>query len=627
MTKRQRARASAVVDGAPRGGRLILLLLGLVLLISLLLRLAYLSEVRQAPDFARPQVDAEFHDYWARALAFGDWTPPAGKANPGIQVSPYFRPPGYPYFLALVYKIFGPGYLGPRIAQIFLGLASVLLAFMLARSWLGRAAGVLAAMLTGTYWAFVYYEGELLEPPLMVLLLLGLALSLLRWSDRPGALAGLFCGLLLGLGALVRPNALLLLPVAAAWMYWILRRRGAIARLRSSLLALVVGSAIAILPATLRNLSASGELVLISSNGGVNLFLGNNPAADGRCPGGIEGLGDFRTCFEWPGIVRNLEKRLGRPLTESQIDRYFAVQALDHIARHPGRTLELLARKTLMFWGPLEVSHNKVEEAERDNSPILSALPGGFSLAFTLGMLGLAWLWFDRRRAGRGSSGASTDRDRAWEAGVLLGSVALAWFLSFLPFFVAARYRAPIVPFLLLLAVPAILRSVESFRRREWRPLLPMIAGAAVFFGLASVNWTHYRVDRARWHYARGIAYTAGQKPDSAIEEYRSAVELNPGYASAHNDLGLSLALGGRFDQALVHLQEAARLEPDDKQVHLNLAAILEQLGRLDQSLIHYETAARIDPSYRKAVDGAARVRALLLRRRGTLEGGDVEPR
>lgn len=603
------------------GDRRVLALLGLVLLISLSLRLAYLGEVRRAPDFARPQVDAEFHDYWARGLAFHDWTPPSGKTDPKIQASPFFRPPGYPYFLALVYAVAGPGYLGPRIAQILLGLAAALAAFFLGRRWLGSTAGLVASLLTGTYWILIYYEGEFLEPPLMVLFLLLLAHGLLRWRDAMRPRAAALAGLLLGLGALVRPNALVFLPVAIAWGLWIDRSRGSSGRRRASLAAFIAGAAIAILPATIRNLTVSGEPVLISSNAGVNLFLGNNPAADGRCPGSIEGLGKFKTCFDWPGIVRNLERRLGRPLNESQIDRHFAGEALRYAAAHPGRTLGLAARKTLLFWGPLEVSHNKVEEAERENSPLLRALPGGFTVAFALGALGFAWLWLDRRRARIAAARGPVQPPTSWEGAVLLAALAIAWFLSFVPFFVAARYRAPIVPLLLLLAVPAILRVAESARRKQWKPLAPMVAGAVLFFAIASVNWAGYKVDRARWHYARGMAYTADERHEPAISEYRRAVDLNPGYASAHNDLGLSLALRGRFEEALVHLEAAAKLEPEEKLFHLNLAAILEQQGRLEESLSHYEAAGRLDPAYRKAVEGALRVRALMDRR--TAGGGE----
>ncbi|MHC4610925.1 MAG: hypothetical protein ACYS7M_11330, partial [Planctomycetota bacterium] len=79
--------------------------LGVILLVALLLRCSYLGELVDAPDFSHPIIDAAFHDYWARGLATGDWTPPDETPDPQISTSPYFRPPGYPLFLALVYLL------------------------------------------------------------------------------------------------------------------------------------------------------------------------------------------------------------------------------------------------------------------------------------------------------------------------------------------------------------------------------------------------------------------------------------------------------------------------------------------------------------------------------------------
>ena len=58
--------------------RKVFLLLMFVLVIGALLRGLYIMEISRYPGFAVPLVDAAYHDYWARALVSGDWTPPAG---------------------------------------------------------------------------------------------------------------------------------------------------------------------------------------------------------------------------------------------------------------------------------------------------------------------------------------------------------------------------------------------------------------------------------------------------------------------------------------------------------------------------------------------------------------------
>ena len=80
--------------------------------------------------------------------------------------------------------------------------------------------------------------------------------------------------------------------------------------------ALVLGLALAVAPATLRNLAVSGEPVLVSSHGGLNLYIGNRAEADG-------------TYRHVPGITPDIrgqardarrvaEETAGRPLTGSR---------------------------------------------------------------------------------------------------------------------------------------------------------------------------------------------------------------------------------------------------------------------------------------------------------------------
>ncbi len=98
-----------------------------ILFVGLVLRAAYLSEIVKDPDFTTPTTDAAYHDYWARALVSGDWTQLGKMNDPQIQSTPYFRPPGYPYFLAFVYWLTGSSFLAARIVQMGIGLINCIL--------------------------------------------------------------------------------------------------------------------------------------------------------------------------------------------------------------------------------------------------------------------------------------------------------------------------------------------------------------------------------------------------------------------------------------------------------------------------------------------------------------------
>ena len=85
----------------------------------------------------------------------------------------------------------------------------------------------------------------------------------------------------MGLAALARPNALLLAPMLLVWLLWSLRERLSFARRLALAAALSAGVALLVLPATARNYAVGGDLTLITSSGGSNFFVGNNPEANG----------------------------------------------------------------------------------------------------------------------------------------------------------------------------------------------------------------------------------------------------------------------------------------------------------------------------------------------------------
>ena len=254
------------------------LILAALLLSGLLVRISYPEEIKQAPDFASPLADAAFHDYWARSLLSGDWTPPAGMPDPRIQEVPFLRPPGYAYFLAGSYALTGRSYTGVRIVQMVLGLLNCVLAFLLGRALFNRSVGLIMAAFCAVYWALLYFEGELHAPVLLVTLGLLLILTLHRWSRRPSLLLALVAGIILGFMGLLRANDLLFAPVAAVWMVWCLRRQGETSswgemlswrearRWIGPVALFLLGTALTIAPVTIRNAVVADDLFLVSAN-------------------------------------------------------------------------------------------------------------------------------------------------------------------------------------------------------------------------------------------------------------------------------------------------------------------------------------------------------------------------
>ena len=65
-------------------------------------------------------------------------------------------------------------------------------------------------------------------------------------------------------------------------------------------------------------------------------------------------------------------------------------------------------------------------------------------------------------------------------------------------------------------------------------------------------------------HFALGRVQTLRREYDTAIEELRTAVDLNPSSALAHYGLAMVLVLTGRLEQTISECDTAIRLSPRD---------------------------------------------------------------
>ena len=58
---------------------------------------------------------------------------------------------------------------------------------------------------------------------------------------------------------------------------------------------------------------------------------------------------------------------------------------------------------------------------------------------------------------------------------------------------------------------------------------------------------------------------------DEAIENYRKAIQINPNYSEALNNLGVALADKGRFDEAIENFRKAIQINPNRTETYINL--------------------------------------------------------
>lgn len=175
-------------------------------------------------------------------------------------------PVGYSAFLGGIYKVFGQGLQVAPVANAFVGALTAVVVHRTARYflplWRARVAGLLCALHPGLvmYTALVMTEGL----GSFTLLAAGFAALYYRHRKR-----GVFAsGVVFGLSALVRPTALLAIPLLlwvnqGPWRHRFLRT------LATGLVALCT-----IAPWTLRNCAVMDGCTLVSTNGGWNLAIG-----------------------------------------------------------------------------------------------------------------------------------------------------------------------------------------------------------------------------------------------------------------------------------------------------------------------------------------------------------------
>lgn len=500
---------------APRDARLARWVLAAALLIGLAARLFYLCEASRSPLFTQPVLDAGFHHAWAVAWSSGDWSDRFDQKVSSIPTQAYFRPPGTAFYLAALYRAFGTGGWAPRVFQAMLGLACLGAVYGIGRR-IAPLAGACAALSLALYWPAVFYEAHLLDTAWTWTLSTLLVLTILKWGEsrRFGWLA--LAGATLGLCAVFRPNILLFAPVAAAWVGWrVWASSRSLRRAALAVLCLTLATLLPILPVTLRNARVAREAVLISSNGGINFFIGNGPSATGVFSGNLGPLGTYNQTDDNVALARGLARLKGAPVTDREVGRLLFREALAHIRAQPLGWLRLLARKAGYFWGAPEVRLNTEPDGERAASRVLRALPFSFGFLAALGLAGFAVLRPSRQATPSAAADVRT---------LCLALVAV-WTLSVLLFFVTGQYRQAIAPLLAVGAGVWLVSVGRALEDRRWPAAAVALGAALLAASLTCRTWNGYQPNRIFTLYNRAYALTLSGQTAEAEAAYRQLIE------------------------------------------------------------------------------------------------------
>jgi tetratricopeptide (TPR) repeat protein len=579
------------------------LFLGGIIALVLLIRLVYLIDIKDNPFFNVLIADGHYHDNWARDILNGDWL--------SLEKGVLYKSPLYPYFLASVYAMFGHDLFIARTVQIIISLAAYIVVYRLARMYFDETVARITLVMAAFYGTFIYFEGELELVFMPFVLNLFLLFLLSRKSFGSNRLQWFLAGTILGLSALARPTILLFIPFIFIWLFFIFKQNGSIKRVTGCMAFFLLGVALLVAPITIRNSMLGEKFVLISSNGGINFYLGNNPDYDETT--------SIKPGEMWDRLTKEPSIVSGRKLRIEEAESYWYSKAAGFILSEPLSFLKLVFKKTALFWHSYEIKRNKDIYFFKRFSTVLQLPLLTFGIVAPLALLGIVISLY------------------GWRNYLLLYFYVLYVMASTVAFFVTARYRLPLVPVLMMFAGYSLHWFYQRARQKDVKKVGTFLF--SFFILLFLINYDFFDVKEktfASSHYNLGQVYSTTKQYDRAIEEFKRTLELTPAHrlenASTHLSLANVYKQKGeynraieearkavsilpdyvkayrlqaevyyeteRYAEAIEGLQLSLRLEPDDAESYFLLGNIYNKQGRYADAVANYKNAGSLKPDH-----------------------------
>lgn len=342
--------------------------------------------------------------------------------------------PVYPMLLAGIYGLFGIRSLTSLFLQAIFASACAALTFALlpavgARLGLSRVASWTAAFTLAAFPIMPTYEavGDW-EQPLTGLLLVLMLLQFLRLQDegwnswRDAAATGMLAGVACLTTASLLPAILAMTVIAALSR----TSRSAAAQSMAGVGLLLAVMVVTIAPWVIRNTQVLGSPILLRSNFGLELALGNNPEAKGYTATDV-----WKEKARHPNVDGSECARV-KSVGEIAYMKERQQEAMRWIWENPADFVTLSLKRARIFWFP----DTQVYGDRQSLSTLLRA--GLLGLISALALLGLILL-------------ARLSPPRFWMAAAAIIAPTIAYAVTH----VDLRYRVPIHPLTVLLACQA----------------------------------------------------------------------------------------------------------------------------------------------------------------------------
>jgi 4-amino-4-deoxy-L-arabinose transferase-like glycosyltransferase len=500
------------------------------------------------------------------------------------------------YVMAAIYKIFSPDPLYVRILNIFLGVLTCWVVYLIGKEMAGKRTGLWVCLVAALYEPFIFYSIVPLKTALSVFLF-GMTVYLFLSVFEKQSMSKVFLlGLAVGLMLNVRPHCAVLIPVLPFFFMW--RRRESLFTLKKKVIRVGLffsGLALAVFPFVARNYLVAGKMAITSSQSGFNFYLANhldNPDPYYR-PVPFATSSPFEQ-----GVQFTIEasRRTGKKMSPEEASAYWTREAVHGAFEQPMSFFLRMIRKVLVVF-------NRFEACDHYHIGFVSKSTPFFRFPFFE-----FWVVVPFGLAGMLVSAFRTEKLRA------TATVCLVYAMTLVMFFCNARYRLPLLTVVIPSAVIGISEMWRLIKRRKGKKtimfaVLVLLCFVGVFLPVHGTDDfsayynTHAIILNANGQKKEAIQYweesSAMQKPYSAFANVSLAgvyleegqVDKAHGYLDRISDASFAAAakyslLGdvmfaqGRTEAAVEAYEQSLRINFGQRRVRLKLANVLSEIDQ-----------------------------------------------
>jgi Tfp pilus assembly protein PilF len=383
----------------------------------------------------------------------------------------------------------------------------------------------------------------------------------------------------LGICTITPGNIIIFGFLAIFWILW-QKRTGFI----KYFLIFCLGLGLVLGVLVLRSYIVDKKPALLTGNTGLNFYIGNSAEANGTLVWPMNLTPAAGAMLRDAAAIAKLN--LGRELGPSGVSGFWFKKAIDFIKKNPPTYFRLLLRKAGYLFSPKELIFEPEYTFVSDKIRVFKVISMDLGLILPFAFLGMLL--------------NLKNITKTWS----LYLVLLTLGASIILFFVQAKFRIMLVPFLMIFAASAVSEFWKLARNKSFLRFGFLLLVLTVFFILlrqprgstnqiekAQANFSEFR-----YHFAKAVAYEGKSDYRSALSELNLADKIKPDNHNIAYSFGVMYYNMNKFDKSEEYFKRAIAISPFFVDAYYNLGFLYNRQKRFDEALAVLKKAAFLDP-------------------------------